>query len=139
MHGERGSLSAEAILTAAGLLLVASVLVAFGRVQLATGSVEAAAAESSRAASIARSAPAAAAQAKLAAVDSLGRQGLDCASISVQVDTAGFATSPGTPASVGATVSCTVGLSDLAIPGMPGQRTITTSASSPLDTYRERQ
>jgi hypothetical protein len=44
----------------------------------------------------------------------------------------------GTPASVTATVTCVVNLSDVAIPGLPGTRTITATMSSPLDTYRER-
>ena len=41
-------------------------------------------------------------------------------------------------ASVTATVTCVVNLSDVAVPGLPGTRTITATMSSPLDTYRER-
>jgi hypothetical protein len=36
-------------------------------------------------------------------------------------------------------VTCTVNLSDLSIPGVPGARTITATASSPVDAYRERR
>ena len=53
-------------------------------------------------------------------------------------DTTGFARPVGTPATITATVSCLVRLSDLAMPGLGGSRTVTATASSPLDTYRER-
>jgi len=44
----------------------------------------------------------------------------------------------GTPATVTATVRCVVNLADLAVPGVPGARTVTATASSPVDTFRER-
>ena len=50
----------------------------------------------------------------------------------------GFAVQAGTPATVSATVSCTVPLSDLALPGLPGAHTITATFTSPLDVYRQR-
>jgi hypothetical protein len=40
---------------------------------------------------------------------------------------------------VTATVTCKVEVADLAIPGLPGTRTITATASSPVDAYRERR
>jgi hypothetical protein len=43
----------------------------------------------------------------------------------------------GTPASVGATVTCQVDLAGL-LPGLPGSMSITATVRSPLDTYRER-
>lgn len=61
-------------------------------------------------------------------------QGLHCAGHQVTVDTGGFGLPVGTPA----TVSCTVPLADLGVPGLPGERTITATAHSPLDTYRGR-
>ena len=42
-------------------------------------------------------------------------------------------------AQVTATVTCKVDVADLAIPGLPGTRTITATASSPVDAYRERR
>ena len=60
-------------------------------------------------------------------------------STAVTVDTAGFAAPVGTPATVTATVRCVVNLADLAVPGVPGTRTVTATASSPVDTFRERQ
>ena len=72
------------------------------------------------------------------ATSSLANQKLQCTTKSVSVDTSGFASPVGTPATVTATVTCVVNLSDVAVPGLPGTRTITATMSSPLDTYRER-
>ena len=47
--------------------------------------------------------------------------------------------SVGTPAADTASVRCVVNLADLAVPGVPGTRTVTATASSPVDTFRERQ
>ena len=69
---------------------------------------------------------------------SLSQQDLQCTSVSVDIDTAGFAVPVGLPAQVRATVTCDVRLADLALPGFPGSRTVTATAVSPLDTYRER-
>ena len=54
------------------------------------------------------------------------------------MDTSGFASPVGPPANVTATVTCVVNLSDVAVPGLPGTRTITATMTSPLDTFRER-
>ena len=135
---ETGSIPLElAILTPAGLLLI-SVVVFAGRVALAHQTLDGAAASAARDASISRTQPAANSAASAAAMQALSQQGLTCARTSVQVDTTGFASPAGTPATITATVTCVVPLADLAIPGLPGSMTITGTASSPLDTYRER-
>jgi hypothetical protein len=57
----------------------------------------------------------------------------------VTADVAGFSIPPGQPAQVSVQVSCDVRLSGLTvIPGIPGSRALTASASSPLDLYRAR-
>jgi len=99
--------------------------------------VESAAADAARAASISRTQGQAASNAEAAAAASLSSQNLRCVSTSVTVDTAGFASPVGTPASVGATVNCQVDLAGL-LPGLPGSMTISATMRSPLDTYRER-
>lgn len=138
-HGERGSVTLELAVLGPGLIALAFMLIVFGRVHLASGSVEAAAAEASRIASIARSATTAQNAGSEAARASLGEQGLNCQSVSVTIDTDAFRTPPGTPASVSATVTCVVNLAGISLPGLPGAHTITTTAASPLDTYRERR
>ena len=137
--GDRGSISLELAVLAPGLLLIVVVLVAAGRVALAGQGVEAAASDAAREASIARSSTAAAGSGQSAARQSLAQQGLRCASATVDIDTSGFTDPPGTPATITATVTCVVRLTDTAFPGVPGARTITATARSPLDIYRGRQ
>lgn len=138
VRGERGSLTLELAVLAPGLLLLLSLLIVGGRVAVAGGSVEAAARDAARTASIARGPDQAQAESTATANQSLARQGLDCSATTVDVTTAGFAVPVGQPAQVTATVSCRVDLADLALPGLPGARTVTATATSPLDTYRER-
>lgn len=138
-HRERGSIAVEAAILIPGLLIVLGLVLAGGRTALAHQTVDAAAADAARAASIARTAPEAHTTATTTAVAALTRDGLQCARRSVTIDTSGFATPVGTPAAVRATVTCVVPLSDLAVPGAPGSVTVTATATSPLDTYRERR
>jgi Flp pilus assembly protein TadG len=136
--GEAGSTTLELVIWAPGLLLVVGLLVVAGRVNSANAAVEQAAADAARSASIARTPGAASTSALTSAQQSLAAQALQCTTVNVAVDTGGFATSPGQPATVTATVSCPVRLSDLAIPGLPGTRTVSHTAVSSLDTFRER-
>ena len=138
LAGERGSVSLELVVLAPGLLLVIGVLIYGGRLELAKQSVQSAASQAAREASIARTQPEANSTADAAATRSLTEQGLNCVSSSVTVDTSGFASPAGTPATITAEVTCVVNLSDLAVPGLPGSQTVTATADSPLDTYRER-
>jgi Flp pilus assembly protein TadG len=135
---QRGSVSLEVAVLGPALLVFLGVLIFAGRVAVAGQAVEQAAAEAARTASIARTQPDASTSATAAARDTLTQQGLDCTRIDVSVDTSGFGAPAGTPATVTATVACPLRLSDLAVPGLPGQRTVTASATSALDTYRER-
>jgi Flp pilus assembly protein TadG len=134
LAGERGSVSLELVVLTPGLLLVIGVLIYGGRLELAKQSVQSAASQAAREASIARTQP----EANFTAIRSLAEQGLNCVSSSVTVDTSGFASPAGTPATITAEVTCVVNLSDLAVPGVPGSQTVTATADSPLDTYRER-
>lgn len=136
---EAGSASLEIVVLAPALLLFVFLVIFAGRWALAQQAVQAAASEAARAASIARSAGEASGSASSAATTSLTNQKVRCAVQSVSVDTSGFGVPAGTPASVSATVSCQVDMSDLAFPGVPGHRTLESTMSSPLDTYRSRQ
>jgi Flp pilus assembly protein TadG len=136
--GERGSATLELIVWAPGLLLVLGLLAAAGRVTAAQGVVEQAAVDAARTASVARTPGEARSDAHTTAVATLSGSALHCTTLTVAVDTSGFAVPVGQPATVTATVSCPVRLADLALPGLPGSRTVTARASSPLDTFRER-
>jgi Flp pilus assembly protein TadG len=133
---ERGSTSLELAVLAPALLVLLALIVVAGRVAVAHQAVEGAAAQAARAASLERTATSAADRAHAVADATLANTGLHCTGTSVAVDTSGFAVPVGTPASVTATVTCTVDLDGLATP--VGPTTITKTMSSAIDTYRER-
>ena len=134
---ERGSASLELVILAPALLLVLAALVFGGRLALAQQAVTAAAADAARAASIQRTPTAAVAAARTAATAGLAAQGLTCTTITVHVDTAGFAAPVGVPAAVVASVDCALNLADLSAP-LPGSKRISSTMTSPIDTWRER-
>ncbi len=133
---ERGSVTLELAILAPALLLLLGALVFAGRVQTSSASVEQAARAAARDASLARTADAARSTALATASRELA--GSDCLSTDIVVDTAGFAAPLGTDAAITVTVTCTVSLADLAIPGLPGSHTLTGQATSPIDRYRSR-
>jgi Flp pilus assembly protein TadG len=138
VNDDRGAVSLEVVVLTPVLVLLLGLLVMAGRVALARTSVEQVADEAARSASIARTAAGARRAAEEGASRALAEQDLRCARVDVAVDAGGFAVPVGLPARVRATVTCVVALSDLALPGFPGSRTVTATAVSPLDTYRER-
>lgn len=137
-HGDRGSATLELVILTPALLLFIALIVFAGRTVLAKQAVESAANAAARQASIARDANTAKTVAGTSADSDLTNQGLHCLSTTIDVGVGGFALPVGTPATVTATVTCVLNLSDLSVPGVPGTRTITAHASSPLDTYRGR-
>ncbi|PNE43439.1 TadE family protein [Streptomyces noursei] len=134
---DRGSQAVEAAIVTPLLVMLVCLAIAAGRLVLSGSHVDAAAADAAREASLARSADAALAGAQAAARDTLRRQGVSCASSSVSVDTSGLNVPVGQPASVTATVRCSVKLTDLLLPA-PGVHTLTSKFTSVVDTYRER-
>ncbi len=133
---ERGSVTLELAILAPALLLLLGALVFAGRVQTSSATVEQAARAAARDASLARTADAARSTALASAQREL--VGSDCVSTDVAVDTAGFAAPIGTDAAITVTVTCTVSLADLAVPGLPGTHTMAGQATSPIDRYRTR-
>lgn len=135
---DRGSTTLELVVWAPGLLLIIGLLIVAGRVNNANAAVEQAATDAARTASSARTAGGARDMAQASAEKTLAAQGLQCTTTTVVVDTSGFGTRAGQVATVTATVTCPVRLSDLAVPGLPGTRTVSHSATSSIDTFRER-
>lgn len=135
---ERGSTVIEAAIGVPAFMLFVGLIVFAGRVAVANQAVGSAATEAARTASISRTQAQAADTARAAATQALSNQKVNCLRMTIHVDTSGFGSPVGTPASVRATVTCVVNLSDLSVPGVPGTRTVSASVSSPLDTYRER-
>ena len=134
---DRGSESVElAILLPVGILVLA-MLVIGARIALAGDRVSGVAGIAARDASLARSAAAAQQTATASATEALADRNLHCADVQVSVDTSGFDSAPGVPASVTVAVACTVDLSDIGVTGLPGSRTLRDTATSPLDPARD--
>lgn len=136
-RSDAGSVSLEMAILGPGFLLFIAALIFGGRVTVAGQAVDQAASEAARTASVARSRVEADTTAHAAADSALRQQGLRCRSLSVAVDTSGFSRPVGTPASVSVVVTCDVELGDLR-PAIMLSRTVSGTASSPLDTYRQR-
>lgn len=135
---ERGSTTLELCILGPGLLLFIALVVYAGRVELAGQAVQQAADEAARSASIQRTKASADGVAADEARNTLTQQGLDCATVSVSVNTKDFTAGPGQAGRVYTTVSCQVNVSDLLLPGVPGTKTVTGRGISPIDTFRER-
>ncbi len=137
-HDDRGSVSVGTSVVLPAFFLIGLLIIAVGRIAVGDGAVQAAANEAARAASISRNATTAQSTATNAAATTLANSDLACVSTDVTTSTSGFAAAPGQPATVQVTVTCVVPLGDLALPGAPATRTLTATATSVLDTYRER-
>lgn len=135
---DHGSVSVEFAVAAPVLLLVATAMIAAGRIVLAHATVTDVAAAAARSASIARTAAQAQRDATATAQRSFVDQRLHCQQTEVAVDTSGFSVPIGQPAVIRVSVTCVVALSDLALPGVPGTRTLHDIAISPLDPFRGR-
>lgn len=135
---DRGSATLEMTVLAPGLLALLSLVIVAGRIVVAHGVVEQASAAAARAASVARTAATAGPAAQAAARDILTGQSLHCSTVSVDVETAGFAVPVGQAADVAVQVTCQVDLASLSLPGMPGSTTLTSTSVSVLDRFRSR-
>ncbi|TGB15519.1 TadE/TadG family type IV pilus assembly protein [Streptomyces sp. MZ04] len=138
LRQDRGSLSLEAMILLPVLLLVLLLIIAFGRISSSGNAVDTAARNAARAASLERTAGSARTAGEGVARQVLSEQGLSCTGTSVAVSTAGFAAELGEPASTTVTVQCTVRLSDIGLPGIPGSKTLKSDFTSPIDSYRQR-
>lgn len=136
---DRGSATLELLILTPALLLTIAAAAIGMRIEIAGGAVESASYDAARAASISRNADTAYTNALSSAQTTLSQQGLNCAQLSVTVNTSGFSVPVGQPANVVASVTCVVNLADITAAGLPGSKTITSTFISPLDRYRARQ
>lgn len=135
--GDAGNAVVEvAVLAPLFILFLAGLLVAM-RIQHGSATVAQAAADAARQASIARTAAHAQDAAASSALATLRNRGLHC-DPTVRLDLTGFARPVGEPATVSAHVTCEIDLADLALPGLPGSRTVAKTHHSPIDPYRGR-
>jgi Flp pilus assembly protein TadG len=129
---EGGSVATELVLLTPLLLLMLLFVVALGRTVSARLEVDGAAAQAARAASIARDPATATAMAQQAATTALGSDGVTCAGLTINTDTADFV--PGGQVQV--TVTCHVDLADLIGLRLPASQSISSTATSVIDVYR---
>ncbi|MFC1411735.1 TadE/TadG family type IV pilus assembly protein [Streptacidiphilus sp. N1-12] len=136
---EQGSFAIEAAILVPALLLFLLMVIAAGRVETAGGVVDAAAREGARSASLTRTTDAAIQAAQDSAATTLNQEGVSCRNQQLaEVDTRDFAPPVGQTGRVTVTVRCTVSLADLAVPGLPGSITMTSTFTSVVDAYRAR-
>ncbi|CAM5560315.1 hypothetical protein STENM36S_00018 [Streptomyces tendae] len=136
---DEGSVAIEAAIVVPPLIMFVCLALAGGRLVTSGAKIDAAAQDAAREASIHRTAASAQAAAQAAAAESLHDQGITCASSSVAIDTSGLGVPVGQVGTVTVTVKCTVDLSDLLLPGVPGSKTLRSTATSVVDQYRARQ
>lgn len=134
--GDRGSATLELAILAPGLILLLALLTYAGRHAVADGTVDQAAADAARAASLQRGPSAGRSAAIDVARASLHDQGLSCVDVVVAVDTSEFGAVAGLRGRVSVTVTCPLKVADLPLT-LPAVN-VTSTAVSPVDTYRER-
>ncbi|WP_438307080.1 TadE/TadG family type IV pilus assembly protein (plasmid) [Streptomyces sp. HUAS TT11] len=138
VRSDDGSAAIEAAIILPALIMFLCMAIAGGRIVTSGAKIDSAAQDAAREASIHRTAAAAQSAARSAAADSLNDQGITCASTTVAINTGGLSVPVGQVGTVTATVTCTVNLSDLLLPGVPGTKTLTSTATSVVDQYRQR-
>lgn len=138
LRGDEGSAAIEAAIILPVLIMFLCLAIAGGRIVTSGSKIDSAAEDAAREASIHRTAAAAQSAARSAAAESLDDQGISCASTSVNINTSGLSVPVGQVGTVTVTVTCTVNLSDLLLPGVPGAKTLTSTATSVVDQYRQR-
>ncbi|MET8411861.1 TadE family protein [Streptomyces sp. NPDC005195] len=138
LRSDEGSAAIEAAIILPSLIMFLCLAIAGGRLVTSGAKIDSAAEDAAREASIHRTAATAQSAAQTAAAESLNDQGITCASTSVSINTGGLSVPVGQVGTVTVTVTCTVNLSDLLLPGAPGARTLTSTATSVVDQYRQR-
>lgn len=136
--GDEGSVAIEAAIVIPPLIMFVCLALAGGRLVTSGAKIDAAAEDAAREASIHRTAASAQTAAQAAAAESLGDQGIACASSNVAIDTSGLNVPVGQVGTVTVTVNCTVSLADLLLPGVPGTKTLKSTATSVVDAFRGR-
>lgn len=129
---EKGITAVEFVLITPVLIIALLFTVGVARLAHARHQVESAAADAARAASLERNTSVAAERGRAIAAMSIGRRGLSCSDLQVNVDVSAY--EPG--GVVRATVTCRAQLSDVAMAGFPGGRTFTATAAVPIETFR---
>ena len=128
-----GMATVELVLLTPLALVVLGFLVLVGRLSTTSADVTAASRDAARSASLAQTYDAAVAAADATANASLAAQDVTCRDLQVVGgDPAAFVAG----GEITITVSCDVNLGDVALPGIPGTRTVTSTSTEVIDRFR---
>jgi Flp pilus assembly protein TadG len=130
--GDRGSSIIELAIVTPVVIVLLFTMVALGRYSNSKIEVEQASAAAARAASLTSSPGNASRAAQAAAAATLSGAGLSCAHLEASVNTADFR--PGGQVSV--SVTCSADLSQLALVGVPGSASLSSTSVAPLEAFR---
>lgn len=130
---EHGLAAVELTLLMPFLLAVLAFLVIAGRLSTTRADIAAASRDAARAASLAQTFPDAVNAATTTARSTLADHNVTCGSLQVDVrDPTTFVAG----GQVAVTIACAVSLRDVALPGVPGARTVSATSVEILDRYR---
>jgi len=132
-RGDEGFAALELALFTPFLIAMLLLVVGLGRASHGRQLIDQSGAAAARAASLDNNRRLAVGDARDVAARTLADGGMSCNHLEADVDTSVFR--PGGYVEV--TVHCVVSLRRLAIAGLPGQVTLTSSSRSPLETYRD--
>lgn len=138
-YGERGSAALSTAIAAPMVLSLLALTIAGGRIVLAQSAADAAARTAARTASLTADPAMGESAARDAATSSLRNSGLSCTQVDVALNTGGLSAPVGQAATVQATVSCTAPLADVALPGLGGSHTLTSTMTSTVDQWAARE
>lgn len=130
---ERGMATAELVLLTPVALVVLAFLVIAGRLSTTTADVAAAARDAARAASLTQTYEQAVDAATTTAGASLAAHDVTCRNLTV---TGGDPSTFVAGGEITITVSCDVSLADVALPGIPGTRSIAKASTEVIDRFR---
>lgn len=132
-HDDRGAATVEMVLLTPLFLAVLAFLVLAGRLSTVSADVAAASRDAARAASLASTYSHAVEAANETAAGSLARQDVTCRNLTVDV---GHPSTFVPGGEVEVRVACEVVLEDVALPGLPGSRTVEHTSIEVIDRWR---
>ena len=133
---QRGAVAVEAALILPSLLMLAAMTTGGWRLSEVRADAQSAAEVAARAGSVASTVGEGHAVGQRVAMTELA--GTRCSDPAISIDSSALALPVGSTGVTSARVRCTVRLSDLLVPGMPGALHVESTAHSTVDSHRER-
>lgn len=136
---QRGlSTAVEAAILLPGILVLVALVLFGARLAMANMALTAAVNQAARDASIQRTSAAAKAELTASLARGLAEHNLRCDNQQVNYDVSQVSHPVGVTGNVQVSVTCTVSMADLLLPGTPGSITVSATGSSPVDALRGR-